>query len=137
MRRTTRRSGRPRRALGSGRSPDDGSSGSQKRSSLMRGESYSNRDRTATELKRFQGSWRQVAYERDGFKAPLDDEAGWDPVTTFKGQEFLVTIADGSTPIGGTFTIDPTSSPKTVDWTDTIGGDAGKTLLAIYSLEGG
>ena len=26
--------------------------------------------------------------------------------------------------------------PKTVDWTDTIGEDAGKTLLAIYSLEG-
>ena len=30
---------------------------------------------------------------------------------------------------------DPTRTPKTVDWTDTTGEDAGKTLLAIYRLE--
>ena len=35
-----------------------------------------------------------------------------------------------------TYKLDPTRDPKTIDWTDTIGEDAGKTLLAIYSLEG-
>jgi uncharacterized protein (TIGR03067 family) len=87
------------------------------------------------ELKRFQGSWKQIAYERDGENEPLDEQ-GWEPVTTFTGEDFVVTIADGSIPIKGTYRIDPTRDPKTVDWTDTIGEDAGKTLLAIYSLQG-
>lgn len=86
------------------------------------------------ELKRFQGSWKQIAYERDGVTEPLDEQ-GWDPSTRFTGDEFVVTLADGSIPIRGTYTIDPTRNPKTVDWTDTIGEDAGKTLLAIYALE--
>jgi uncharacterized protein (TIGR03067 family) len=66
---------------------------------------------------------------------PLD-ERGWEPITTFSGEEFIVTLADGSVPIRGTYRIDPTRDPSTVDWTDTIGEDAGKTLLAIYSLRG-
>ena len=85
------------------------------------------------ELKRFQGTWKQIAYERDGVMEPLDEQ-GWDPSTTFSGEEFVVTLADGSIPIKGTFRIDPTRNPKTVDWTDTIGEDAGKTLQAIYAL---
>jgi uncharacterized protein (TIGR03067 family) len=65
---------------------------------------------------------------------PLDEQ-GWDPITTFTAEEFVVTLADGSIPIKGTFRIDPTRNPKSVDWTDTIGEDAGKTLLAIYALQ--
>lgn len=87
------------------------------------------------ELERFQGGWKQIAYERDGVVEPLDEQ-GWEPRTTFTGEEFLVTLADGTVPIKGTFRIDPTRNPKTVDWTDTIGEDAGKTLLAIYCLQG-
>jgi uncharacterized protein (TIGR03067 family) len=86
------------------------------------------------ELKRFQGTWKQIAYERDGVTEPLDEQ-GWDPITTFTDEEFVVTLADGSIPIKGTYRIDPTCKPKTVDWTDTIGEDAGKTLLAIYALQ--
>ena len=55
---------------------------------------------------------------------------------TFTGDTFVVTLADGSIPIKGTYRLDPTRDPKTIDWNDTIGEDAGKTLLAIYSLEG-
>jgi uncharacterized protein (TIGR03067 family) len=88
------------------------------------------------ELEKFQGTWKQVAYERDGVAEPSDDEEGWDPRTTFEGHSFAVTIADGSTVIRGTFTIDPTRSPKAVDWTDTFGPDAGKTFPAIYDFEG-
>src|SRR5436190_7883719 len=86
------------------------------------------------ELKRFQGSWKQIAYERDGVVDP-PDEQGWEPMTTFAGEDFVVTLADGSVPIKGTYRIDPTRVPKIVDWTDTIGEDAGKTLLAIYILQ--
>lgn len=91
-------------------------------------------DEIAAELERLQGTWTQIGYERDGVAEPLD-ELGWGPRTTFVGDSFVVTLADGSIPIKGTFKIDPTRNPKTVDWTDTIGEDAGKTLLAIYRLE--
>ena len=59
-----------------------------------------------------------------------------EPRVTFTGDTFVVTLADGSIPIRGTYKLDPTRQPKTVDWADAIGEDAGKTLLAIYSLEG-
>jgi uncharacterized protein (TIGR03067 family) len=94
----------------------------------------SSSDDIEEELKRFQGTWKQIAYERDGVKEPLDEQ-GWDPITTFTAEEFVVTLADGSIPIKGTYRIDPARNPKTVDWADTIGEDAGKTLLAIYALE--
>ncbi len=88
------------------------------------------------ETARLQGQWRQVAYERNGHADPQDDEVDWAPVCTFIGNRFVVTIADGSTPIAGTFRLDPTRQPKSIDWTDTQGADAGKTFLAIYTLEG-
>jgi len=92
-------------------------------------------DAIAKEMENFQGTWRQIAHERDGVAAP-PDERGWEPRVTFTGDTFVVTLADGSTAIKGTFKLDPTREPKAVDWTDTVGPDAGKTFLAIYSLEG-
>jgi uncharacterized protein (TIGR03067 family) len=87
------------------------------------------------DMKRFQGTWQQIAYERDGVKEPLDEEHGWEPRVTFTGDTFVVTLADGSIPIKGTFQLDPSQEPKALDLTDTFGQDAGKTFLAIYSLE--
>jgi uncharacterized protein (TIGR03067 family) len=92
--------------------------------------------RHTEEVRKFQGVWKQVAYERDGMKEPRDAEQGWEPRTTFTGDTFIVTLADGRTAIKGTFKLDPTQEPKAVDYTDTFGEDAGKTFLAIYSLEG-
>src|SRR5262245_19361418 len=86
------------------------------------------------EIRRFRGVWKQIAYERDGIKEPLDEQ-GWEPTTMFTDSEFVVTLADGSILIKGTYRIDPSQNPKAVDWTDTIGEDVGKTLLAIYSLQ--
>jgi uncharacterized protein (TIGR03067 family) len=88
------------------------------------------------EIAKFQGSWKQIGYERDGVREPIDDEQGWKPRTTFIGTTFVVRIADGSVPIRGTFNLDLTQDPKAIDWTDTHGVDAGKTFLAIYSLDG-
>lgn len=92
-------------------------------------------DAIAKEMERFQGTWRQIAHVRSGVADP-PEERGWEPRVTFTGGTFVVTLADGSTAIKGTFRIDPTREPKTVDWTDTFGPDAGKTFPAIYSLEG-
>src|SRR5438045_9794525 len=90
------------------------------------------RDDITEEMKRFQGTWKQIAYERDGVTEPLDEQ-GWEPRVIYTGDTFVVRIADGSIPIRGTYKIDPTREPKTVDWTDAIGEDAGKTFLAIYA----
>ncbi len=96
---------------------------------------YSEGDAVMEEMERLQGTWRQIAYERDGVTEPLDEQ-GWEPRVTFTGDTFVVRLADGSPPIRGSFKLDPTRDPKAIDWADTFGEDAGKTLLAIYSLEG-
>src|SRR5262245_19781470 len=92
-------------------------------------------DATAKEMDKFQGTWRQIYHERDGVADP-PVEPGREPRVTFTGNTFVVTLANGTTAIRGTFEIDPTRQPKSVDWTDTFGPDAGKTFPAIYSLEG-
>ena len=84
---------------------------------------------------RIQGAWRQIAFEKDGV-TDHPDERGWNPRTAFTGRTFVVTLADGSIPIKGTFRLDPTQEPGAMDLTDTFGEDAGKTFPAIYSLEG-
>lgn len=92
-------------------------------------------DSITNDLEEIQGTWKQIAYERDGVREPLDEQ-GWEPQVTFSGNSFVVTLADGSVPIKGTFKLDPTQEPKSMDLTDTFGADAGKTFLAIYSLNG-
>ena len=87
------------------------------------------------EIKKFQGTWKQVACEKDGVVVP-GDEFGREPRSTFTDDTFIVTLADGSISIKGTFKLDPTREPKAIDWTDTFGEDAGKTFPAIYSLKG-
>jgi uncharacterized protein (TIGR03067 family) len=46
----------------------------------------------------------------------------------------LSTGAQTGTSEGGTFTIDPTKSPKTVDSVQASGPDKGKTFLGIYEI---
>jgi uncharacterized protein (TIGR03067 family) len=87
------------------------------------------------EMRKFQGTWRQVACDADGAGEP-PDERGWEPRTTITGDRFVVALADGRVVIEGTYALDPATEPKAVDWTDTVGADAGKTFPAIYSLEG-
>jgi uncharacterized protein (TIGR03067 family) len=91
-------------------------------------------DAVAEELEKIQGTWRQVAHEREGVVSP-PDELGREPRVTFVGNTFAVRLGDGTIAIKGTFELDPSRTPKAVDWTDTFGPDAGKTFLAIYTLE--
>jgi uncharacterized protein (TIGR03067 family) len=92
-------------------------------------------DAIAEEIAKLQGTWKQIACEQDGLTEALD-EFGLEPTSTFVDDTYVVTLADGTIAIKGTFKLDPTQVPKTIDWTDTFGADAGKTFLAIYSLEG-
>ena len=65
----------------------------------------------AEELKRLQGVWRRVAWEKDGDTEPFEEQ-GWEPRIAITGNSFVVTLADGSTAIKGTFKLDPTRQPK-------------------------
>lgn len=93
-----------------------------------------NRDVVAEEIAKFQGTWQQTASEIDGVKN-RPDEFGFEPRVTFAGNNYVVARADGDVVIKGQFRVYPTQTPKAIDWIDTFGADAGKTLPAIYSLE--
>src|SRR4051812_34557053 len=87
------------------------------------------------DLDLLQGRWLQVGYERDGALQPVDEELNWQPQTEISGENFKVTIADGSVILGGVFKLFPAQSPKQVDWTDTYGSYASdKVIPAIYEL---
>ncbi len=89
---------------------------------------------TRKKLKKFQGNWIQIAYERNGIIEPIDDEEGWMPRTIFIGNEFVVKISDGTIPIKGIFKIDPSQEPKHIEYTDTYGQYTGETYSGIYYL---
>lgn len=78
------------------------------------------------------GVWRQLSCIEDG----VTISSGTETFVLFDENNFTVTQSDGTILIRGKYTIDPTKNPKTVDWTDTFGPDAGKTFPAIYALDG-
>jgi uncharacterized protein (TIGR03067 family) len=87
-----------------------------------------------SDLAALQGSWEQVDFEENGVANPPDEYGAPGAITTFHQNHFAVRTADGTLLLEGTFALDDVA--KTVDWTDTMGPDAGKTLPAIYRLEG-
>ena len=93
------------------------------------------REQVDAEVRKFQGTWIQIKCEADDVTNPTD-EFGPGPRTTFFGNTYAVTNADGIVVIEGTFTLDPNKEPKEVDWTDTCGSDSDKTFPAIYVFDG-
>lgn len=87
------------------------------------------------ELRKFQGTWVQIRCEADGVENP-PDEFGDQPLTTFSGNTYVVTLPDGKVVLEGHFTIDPSREPSAVDWTDTCGTDRNRTFPAIYAFNG-
>lgn len=89
------------------------------------------------DLAALQGDWIQTGFEEDGLvDAPDSIEGAMGAVTTIAGHHFSVRNAHGLLLLEGSFTLDERATPKQVDWTDAIGPDAGRTLKAIYELEG-
>lgn len=93
------------------------------------------KDDADKEMKKFEGNWVMTAGERDGQK--LADEHVKASKIGWKGKEVtVVTPHQSKEPIKGACTIDPTKSPKEMDWVRSAGPDAGKTFRAIYEFTG-
>jgi RNA polymerase sigma factor (sigma-70 family) len=84
------------------------------------------------EIEKLQGTWNVATLEVDGEKFPEN---------VFKGSKIIVkgnaftTVSMGAD-YKGTFTIDISKTPKTIDLTFTDGPEKGNTSLAIYELDG-
>jgi uncharacterized protein (TIGR03067 family) len=87
-------------------------------------------DASKAELKRMQGDWQAVSWVVDGEKASDDDAQAL--FRTVKDDHYTVFQFDKE--IGkGTFTIDPTTTPRTID---ALPAGRTKPMLGIYELEG-
>jgi uncharacterized protein (TIGR03067 family) len=88
------------------------------------------------DLQSLQGKWQMLSSERDGMKAADDFVKTFK--RTVKGDTYVVTFEDGEGEhtLSGKITLDPTKSPKWLDAHMTDGAMKGKTMVAIYKLEG-
>jgi uncharacterized protein (TIGR03067 family) len=81
--------------------------------------------------RRLQGVWIAVSAERNG--AAADDLKGHQ--LTFSGDRFRIR-SQGKLLYQGTFRVDPSKKPATIDFTHTNGVAKGTSWLGIYLLEG-
>lgn len=89
------------------------------------------------DLAALQGNWEQVGLEADGEIEPADDDHGAPgALTTFSGNTFCVRTVQGQILLEGTFTLDASTTPRSITWVDAIGEDQGKHLPASYELDG-
>jgi uncharacterized protein (TIGR03067 family) len=88
------------------------------------------------DLQNLQGTWAQTRFEENGVINPPDIHGGNGAITTIKGDTFAVHLPDGTLLLAGRFIIDPTTTPRSITWIDSMGDDAGKQLPASYVLEG-
>jgi uncharacterized protein (TIGR03067 family) len=92
------------------------------------------------ELDLFQGTWQFVSVEAQGNKVPAEEFKTFRIV--YKGNEYTFTAGGGdpndpaNKPRTGTFKIDPTQKPKTIERTAASGPNQGKTFKGIYEFDG-
>jgi uncharacterized protein (TIGR03067 family) len=84
------------------------------------------------ELARFEGSWRFDTVEIEGKAVAI--EPFKDIRLVLKGDHFAMVVPQASHE--GSYTVDPTVRPKTIDVTFSDGPEKGKTSYGIYELEG-
>ena len=85
------------------------------------------------EMGRLQGEWSMVMGERGGQKLP--DAIVSTGKRVAKGNNLTVTLG-GQTFMKATFTVNPSTKPKSIDYTITEGPDKGKKQLGIYEFKG-
>lgn len=88
------------------------------------------------DLHALQGTWIQTRFEDSGVIDPPDVHGGRGTITTIDGDTFAVHRPDGELLLAGRFILDPTTTPRSITWIDSMGDDAGKHLPASYVLEG-
>jgi uncharacterized protein (TIGR03067 family) len=76
------------------------------------------------------GTWEAVRAVKDGKEQPSKGKA----TMTFKDGKYTVKVGD-KVAGEGTFNLDPTATPKSLDITPSSGPDKGKTGLAIYEVK--
>jgi len=91
---------------------------------------------SSRDLAALQGAWEQISFEENGIPNAPDQTGAPDAITTFAENHFAVRTPEGVVLLEGHFELDASTSPKSVDWIDAIGPDAGKRLPAIYQLDG-
>jgi uncharacterized protein (TIGR03067 family) len=90
------------------------------------------------DFKLFEGSWKAVALETDGRKAPPEAiEASKDGRWSFKGPELQTTEPSGKAAAKMTVTLDASKSPKQIDLAGIEGQGKGKKMQGIYKFEKG
>jgi uncharacterized protein (TIGR03067 family) len=88
-------------------------------------------DANAKEYKAFEGTWRFVSLQIQGKAIPA--EAFQAARLICKGRDFTSIDSGGTS--RGTYAVDTTQSPKTIDATFTDGPNKGQTLRGIYDLK--
>jgi uncharacterized protein (TIGR03067 family) len=89
-------------------------------------------DPVKAELNKLNGLWKVTSMQKAGVELVQEDSA--EQLLTFKNGEF--TWGDASEPFGKILSIDPSRSPREVDYTYNHGPDKDKRHKAIYSLDG-
>jgi uncharacterized protein (TIGR03067 family) len=84
------------------------------------------------ELEKFQGTWVVESVVADGKEVPSDVVKAFK--MTFKGDTYTVLI--GLEKTEGTFRIDPTKEPKTMDIIPDNGPDRDRIQRSIYAFDG-
>src|SRR5438094_4393556 len=85
------------------------------------------------DYERLTGTFSLVSGVVDG--KPVPEEVRKKTILVTDHDKFTVSTGDeAGTSSGGTFTIDPTRTPKTVDSLQAGGPDEGKTVLGIYEI---
>ena len=89
------------------------------------------KDDNKKEIEHLEGIWRYVSLEIEGNKAPQESYKGAKLV--IKGDKF--TAYEGDEVLHGTFKVDTSKKPKTIDVTFSDGPDKGKIMRGIYELD--
>jgi uncharacterized protein (TIGR03067 family) len=90
------------------------------------------KDDEKKEYERFTGTWLFESIEIGGEKVPLDAFKGASLI--IDGNKFTAKEPDGKT-VHGTYKVDVSKKPKTVDITFSDGPEKGKTIQGIYELD--
>lgn len=89
-------------------------------------------DAIKRDRQRIEGTWLVVSLEMSGNKS-MDEDAKKLKVVIGADGSWNVTV-EGNEVNQGTSTIDPLQSPKTIDFTPTVGDDKGKLSPGIYEV---
>ena len=91
------------------------------------------KDAVKKEYDKFEGTWKMESFTVDGKPTPIETFAEFR--MTLKGENFTTVSADGKT--SGTYKIDPSKSPKTIDIAFTGGQLDGDTYTVCRPAGGG